>query len=114
MGGKGTEDDKGAAGPIADIDKEHRGESVDSHNRGEDQMLPEQRRATANPLLRALAYIGLDMTGPGRASVFQIGLYSLLLFIPIAFLVKYLHLGDLLLFITSALAIIPLAKILGT
>jgi Ca2+:H+ antiporter len=102
------------SGPVADIDKAHRGESVDRQDGGEDQMLPEQQRATQNPLLRALAYIGLDMTGPNRASILQIGLYSLLLFIPVAFLVKYLHLGELLLFITSALAIIPLAKILGT
>ena len=79
-----------------------------------DRMLPEQHRATQNPLLRALAYIGLDMTGPDRASILQIGIYSLLVFVPIAFLVKFLHLGELWLFITSALAIIPLAKILGT
>jgi len=35
-------------------------------------------------------------------------------FVPVAFLVSSLHLGELPLFITSALAIIPLAKMLGT
>lgn len=81
----------------------------------DDHMLPEQERATkASPLLRALAYIGLDMTGPGRASIFQIAIYALLLFIPVAFAVRFLHLGELWLFITSAAAIIPLAKILGS
>ena len=80
-----------------------------------DKMAPEQARATtANPVLRALAYIGLDLTGPGRASIFQIIIYALLIFIPIAFVVRFLHLGELLLFITSAAAIIPLAKILGS
>ncbi|MEO8286752.1 MAG: calcium/proton exchanger [Chloroflexota bacterium] len=81
---------------------------------GPDWMSPEQERATRNPLLRALSYIGLDMTGPQRASWFQIGIYALLVFIPVAFAVQFLHLGELPLFITSAAAIIPLAKILGT
>jgi Ca2+:H+ antiporter len=80
----------------------------------QDRMLPEQERATQAPLMRALAYIGLDMTGPGRASMLQIGIYSLLVFIPIAFAVNLLHLGGGWLFVTSAAAIIPLAKILGT
>ena len=80
----------------------------------DEKMLPEQARATSNnPLLRALSYIGLDMTGPERASIFQIAIYALLIFIPIAFVVKFLHLSELWLFITSAAAIIPLAKILG-
>jgi Ca2+:H+ antiporter len=106
--------DSGAAGPVAQVDAEHRG--TDAIKEGGDRMHPEQRRATtANPLLRALAYIGLDMTGPNRASIFQIVIYALLLFVPVAFAVKFLHLGgDLWLFITSAAAIIPLAKILGT
>src|SRR6266540_1907999 len=47
-------------------------------------MLPEQEEACKSPPLRALAYIGLDMSGPGGASMFQIGIYSLLIFIPIA------------------------------
>ncbi|HUP27767.1 MAG TPA: calcium/proton exchanger [Chloroflexia bacterium] len=73
-----------------------------------------QSQAKRNPFTSALEYIGLDLTGPESASAFQIGIYILLLFIPIAFIVKYLHLSELWLFITSAAAIIPLAKILGT
>jgi Ca2+:H+ antiporter len=80
----------------------------------DDRMDPKQEEACRSPFLRALAYIGLDMTGPGTASALQIGIYSLLLFIPIAVLAKFLHWGELWLFITSAAAIIPLAKILGT
>jgi Ca2+:H+ antiporter len=67
-----------------------------------------------SPLTRALAWIGLDLSDVDRSSSLQIIIYALLVFIPIAFLVKFLHLGELWLFITSALAIIPLAKILGT
>ena len=63
---------------------------------------------------RALAWIGLDLKGPEKSSVLLIGIYVLLVFIPIALIVKFLELGELILFITSALAIIPLAKILGT
>lgn len=79
-----------------------------------DTMMPEQELATRPPLLRALAYIGLDMTGPGKSSILQMAIYSLLIFVPIAFLAKLLHWSELWLFITSAAAIIPLAKILGT
>jgi Ca2+:H+ antiporter len=79
-----------------------------------DAMSPDQERATRNPLLRALAYIGLDMTGPNRASIFQIVIYVLLIFVPITFLVEFLHFEKLWLFISSALAIVPLAKIMGT
>src|SRR5687768_7726054 len=86
---------------------------TDNHEPG-DKMLPKQAEATSNnPLLRALSYIGLDMTGPERASIFQIAIYALLIFIPIAFVVRLMHLSELWLFITSAAAIIPLAKILG-
>ncbi len=85
---------------------------TDTHEPNE-KMLARQAQATANPFLRALSYIGLDMTGPERASIFQIAIYALLLFIPIAFIVKLLGLSELWLFITSAAAIIPLAKILG-
>src|SRR5690348_675789 len=63
---------------------------------------------------RALAYIGLDLHGPPGASLFEKILYGMLLFVPIAFLVELLGLGPGLLFVTSALAIVPLAKILGT
>jgi Ca2+:H+ antiporter len=70
--------------------------------------------ANPNPFSRALAYIGLDLTGPEGASMLQIGIYALLVFVPLAFLVSFLHLGELPLFITAAAAIIPLAKILGT
>jgi Ca2+:H+ antiporter len=85
---------------------------TDTHEPDE-KMLARQAQATSNPFLRALSYIGLDMTGPERASVFQIAIYALLLFIPIAFIVKFLHLSEIWLFVTSAAAIIPLAKILG-
>jgi Ca2+:H+ antiporter len=81
---------------------------------GNDHMTPKQEQRTRNPLLRLLAYIGLDMTGPERASAFQIAIYALLIFIPIAFVVRFVLHDQLWLFITSAAAIIPLAKILGT
>ena len=86
----------------------------DTTSPGNDHMTPKQEQRTRNPLLRLLAYIGLDMTGPGRASAFQIAIYALLIFIPIAFVVRFVLHDQLWLFITSAAAIIPLAKILGT
>ncbi|HYP21053.1 MAG TPA: calcium/proton exchanger [Chloroflexia bacterium] len=79
----------------------------------EDRMSPAQEEATRSPLLRALAWIGLDLTGPGRSAILQIAIYSLLVFIPIALAVKFLNVGGLWLFITASAAIIPLAKILG-
>ena len=66
------------------------------------------------PLIRALGWIGLDLRGPQRSSALLIGIYALLVFIPIALAVRFLHLGEVWLFITAAAAIIPLAKILGT
>jgi Ca2+:H+ antiporter len=87
------------------------GTTVDPEN---DHMTPEQEQRTRNPLLRLLAYIGLDMTGPNRASAFQIAIYALLVFIPVAVFVRYVLHDELWLFITSAAAIIPLAKILGS
>jgi Ca2+:H+ antiporter len=63
---------------------------------------------------RALAFIGLDLRGPDSASTFEKIIYTLLIFVPIAALVRILALPELVLFITSALAIVPLAKILGT
>src|SRR5689334_8918164 len=63
---------------------------------------------------RSLSYIGLNLHGPESASLFEKIIYGLLIFIPIAFLVEVLGLGAGVLFVTSALAIIPLAKILGT
>ncbi|HEX9988498.1 MAG TPA: calcium/proton exchanger [Chloroflexia bacterium] len=80
----------------------------------DDKMHPDQEKATRSPFLRLLAYIGLDLSGPGRASIFQIAIYALLLFIPIAFVVEFLHLDKVWLFVVSGAAIIPLAKILGT
>ncbi len=79
-----------------------------------DWMLPEQEEACKSPLIRAFAYIGLDMSGPGGASKFQIGIYALLVFIPIAIVVRFLNIGGVWLFLTASAAIIPLAKILGT
>ena len=89
-------------------------QETESEQRKGDWMPPEQEKAVKSPILRALSYIGLDLTGTERASKLQIGLYALLIFVPIAFVASFLHLGGLWLFITSALAIIPLAKILGT
>ncbi len=63
---------------------------------------------------RALAYIGLDLRGPAGATLFEKILYGLLIFVPLAFLVDVLALPASVLFVTSALAIVPLAKILGT
>lgn len=80
-----------------------------------DMAAPEPHPSGAgSPFLRLLAWIGLDLTGPGRSSVLQIGIYALLVFIPVALAVRLLHLGDVWLFITASAAIIPLAKILGT
>jgi Ca2+:H+ antiporter len=67
-----------------------------------------------SPLITALEWIGLDMSGPDRSSKLLIGIYALLVFIPAAVIVRLFHLGDLWLFVTSAAAIVPLAKILGT
>src|SRR5437868_15402336 len=64
--------------------------------------------------LQALEWIGLDLSGPERSSKLLVGIYALLVFIPIALVVRLFGLGDLWLFVTSAAAIIPLAKILGT
>lgn len=68
----------------------------------------------ATGLKGVLEYIGLDLSGPDRSSGLQIGIYSLLIFFPIALIVKFANIGGAWLFITSALAIIPLAKILST
>src|SRR5690349_11896526 len=72
------------------------------------------RAATASPLVRALSYIGLELSGPSPATPLEKGLALLYIFIPIALLVKVLDLGGLWLFLTAALGIIPLAKLLGT
>jgi Ca2+:H+ antiporter len=70
---------------------------------------------SSSPLIRALAWIGLDLSGPERASWLQMGIYALLVFVPIALAVRFFHLGgELWFFITASAAIIPLAKILGT
>src|SRR5215203_1160415 len=87
---------------------------IDLSDPNTEAMSPHQEEATRNPIMRALAYIGLDMTGPDRASIFQIAIYSLLLFVPITFIVGFLHLEKLWLFISASLAIVPLAKILGS
>jgi Ca2+:H+ antiporter len=67
-----------------------------------------------SPILRALEWVGLDLTGEDRSSWLQIGIYALLVFFPAALAVKFLNVGGPWLFITSAAAIIPLAKILST
>jgi Ca2+:H+ antiporter len=76
---------------------------------------PEPANAPRQPLLiRALAYIGLDLVGPSPATTLEKGLALLYCFIPIALVIKALNIGGLWLFIASALAIVPLAKLLGT
>ncbi len=67
-----------------------------------------------HPVVRALAAIGLDLRGPAGATLLEKAIYALLSFIPIAFVVEAFGLPPLALFVTSALAIVPLAKILGT
>jgi Ca2+:H+ antiporter len=62
---------------------------------------------------RPLAAIGLDLSAPGVSPI-TVGMYALLIFVPLAALVEFLNLGKLWLFLTSAAAIIPLAKILST
>jgi len=76
--------------------------------------LQKEQTEEASTFARALGWIGLDLTGSERSSALQIGIYVLLVFVPIALIVHFLGLGELWLFITSALAIVPLAKILGT
>src|SRR4051794_38029899 len=87
---------------------------VDLTDPNTEAMAPHQQEATRNPLLKALAYIGLDMTGPDRASIFQIAIYSLLVFVPVTFVFGFTHVDKLWLFISASLAIVPLAKILGS
>jgi len=72
------------------------------------------RQTTSSLFLKLLDWVGLDLTGEDRSSRFQVAIYSLLVFFPIALAVKLLNLGGPWLFITSAIAIIPLAKILST
>jgi Ca2+:H+ antiporter len=71
-------------------------------------------QTTSSLFLKLLEWVGLDLTGEDRSSRFQVAIYSLLIFLPIALAVKLLNLGGPWLFITSAAAIIPLAKILST
>ena len=63
---------------------------------------------------RALAWIGLDLHGPESATLLEKLIYSLLIFVPLAVVVDLLRLPAGVLFVVSALAIVPLAKILGT
>src|SRR5690349_927571 len=51
-----------------------------------------------NVLARPLAYIGLDIRGSESASLFERIIYALLIFLPIAVLVKLLGLPELVLF----------------
>ncbi|HST03485.1 MAG TPA: hypothetical protein VLQ48_01970, partial [Chloroflexia bacterium] len=62
----------------------------------------------------ALQWIGLDLSGSNGSAGLQVVMYSLLIFFPIALVVKFANIGGPWLFITSALAIIPLAGILST
>lgn len=74
-----------------------------------------QKNQTSPTGLQALLqWIGLDLSGSSGSTGLQIGVYSLLIFFPIALIVKFADIGGPWLFITSALAILPLAKILST
>ena len=74
-----------------------------------------QKNQTSPTGLQALLqWIGLDLSGFSGSTGLQIGVYSLLIFFPIALIVKFADIGGPWLFITSALAILPLAKILST
>ncbi len=79
---------------------------------GEDED-EERNEVPQSSLLKLLEWIGLDLTGQDRSSGFQIVIYALLVFFPIALAVKFLNVGGPWLFITAAGAIIPLAKILS-
>jgi Ca2+:H+ antiporter len=72
-----------------------------------------ENRTQATGIRGALKWIGLDLSDGGSSGL-QIGIYALLIFFPIALIVKFADIGGPWLFITSALAIIPLAKILST
>src|SRR4051812_44706695 len=69
---------------------------------------------TVSPVARALTWIGLDLSEPGMASPVEKVIYGLLVFVPVAILVNLLGVGGIWLFLASAAAIIPLAKILST
>lgn len=86
---------------------------VDLSDPNTEAMTPHQEEATRSPLMKSLAYIGLDMTGPDRASILQIAIYALLIFVPVTFVFSFVHVDKLWLFISASLAIVPLAKILG-
>src|SRR4051812_40744282 len=62
---------------------------------------------------RPLAAIGLDLAAPDVSPVI-IGIYALLVFVPLAAMAEFLNWGGLWVFGLSAAAIIPLAKILST
>src|SRR6476661_10415656 len=79
-------------------------------NAGRTHMHENPTRSTG--IRAALEWIGLDLSDGGSSGL-QIGIYSLLIFFPIALIVKFADIGGPWLFITSALAIIPLAKILS-
>lgn len=81
-------------------------------NAGRTHMHENPTRSTG--IRGALQWIGLDLSGSNGSPALQIGIYSLLIFIPIALIVKFAGIGGPWLFITSALAILPLAKILST
>lgn len=66
------------------------------------------------PVGRALAYIGIDLGGPSPSTLLEKLIALLYIFVPLAFLVEFLHIGGIWVFVVSALAIIPLAKLLGT
>src|SRR5205823_343508 len=72
------------------------------------------QETTTSGFLNILKWIGLDLTAPDSSSPLQIGIYALLIFFPIALIIKFADISGPWLFITSALAIVPLAKILSS
>ncbi|MEP6774334.1 MAG: calcium/proton exchanger [Chloroflexota bacterium] len=72
-----------------------------------------ENRTSNTGIKGVLQWIGLDLSGDGGSSGLQIGIYAMLVFFPVALIVKFAGIGGPWLFITSALAIIPLAKILS-
>lgn len=73
---------------------------------------PVPASAPAAPWVRALAAIGLDLGAADTSWVVK-GIYALLIFVPVAAVIEAAQLGGLWLFLASAAAILPLAKILS-
>jgi len=73
---------------------------------------PVPASAPAAAWVRALAAIGLDLGAADTSWVVK-GIYALLILVPVAAVIEATQLGGLWLFLASAAAILPLAKILS-